>query len=310
MMYFKYFASVFVWQFLNPFGIWQSILQNGGQIIAILRSRMPKREIPSFSMSLPFNGYWKVVNGGTDKLTSHSWNIMSQRYAYDFIYYGKNGTGYMGNAKKAESYYAFNQDVLAPADGTIIKVRHNIRDHTHAGTGTIDLLTRDMRGNYLIICHGEGVYSLIAHLKKNSCKVRQGDFVKRGQVIGKCGNSGHSTQPHIHFHVQDKPNFYLAIGLPILFQNIEVEHNSSSISKKITNGYISKNDSGRNLTPDEENEELLNESARKIPLAKGELFSLLTSFLNVLGLLVWLFFLFIWLFQPALKAFNLIIGVR
>ncbi|MFQ6114976.1 MAG: M23 family metallopeptidase [bacterium] len=207
MMYLRYFASLFVWQFLNPFGIWQSILQNGGQIITILRSLVFKMDVPSFSMSLPFDGFWKVVNGGIDKSTSHSWNIMSQRYAYDFICYGENGKEYAGNGRKAESYYAFNQDVLAPADGTIIKVRNSIRDHAYAGTGTIDLLTRDMRGNHLIIRHKEHVYSLIAHLKKNSCRVRRGDFVKQGQVIAKCGNSGHSTHPHIHFHIQDTLTF-------------------------------------------------------------------------------------------------------
>ncbi|GBD94989.1 putative peptidase [bacterium BMS3Abin05] len=310
MMYLSYFASVFVWQFLNPFGIWQSILQNGGQVIAILRSRISKTDVPSFSMSLPFEGYWRVANGGIDKPTSHSWNILSQRYAYDFICYGKDGKEYAGNGRKAESYYAFNQDVLAPADGTVINVRNDIRDYAHAGTGTIDFLTRDIRGNHLIIRHGEHIYSLIAHLRKNSCRVGRGDFVKRGQVIGKCGNTGHSTQPHIHFHVQDNPNFYLAIGLPILFKNIEIGHNSSSTLKKITQGCISKNSRVRNLTDEEENEELLNESPGKIPFAKGEWFSLFTSFLNVLGLSVWLFFLFIWLFRPALKAFKLIIGIR
>lgn len=308
MIYLRYFASILVWQFLNPFGIWQSILQNGGQIFAILRSRRSKTDLPSISMSLPFDGYWKVVKGGIDKPTSHSWNILSQRYAYDFIYYGEDGKAYEGNGRKAESYYAFDQEVLAPADGTLIKVRNNIQDHPSAGTGTIDLLTRDMRGNYLMIHHGKNVYSLIAHLKKNSCTVRQGDFVKRGQVIGRCGNSGHSTQPHIHFHVQDTPNFFLAIGVPILFKKIEVRNDSSLMMREVTNGYISRNNSVRNLIQKEENKELFNESSKKIPVVKGELFSLMTSFLNVLGLLVWLFFLFVWLIQPALKALKLMLN--
>jgi len=91
MVLLKYFASVFLWQFLNPFGIWQSILQNGGQVMAILRSRLSRTAVPAFSMSLPFAGYWKVANGGIDKPTSHSWNIMSQRYAYDFIFEGEDG---------------------------------------------------------------------------------------------------------------------------------------------------------------------------------------------------------------------------
>ena len=100
MAYLKYFASVFIWQFLNPFGIWQSIMQNGGQAIAILRSRVTKLAPAEISMSLPFSGYWTVVKGGVEKSASHSWNLIAQRYAYDFIFPGKNGKRHTGNGKK------------------------------------------------------------------------------------------------------------------------------------------------------------------------------------------------------------------
>ncbi|MFQ6611598.1 MAG: M23 family metallopeptidase [Fidelibacterota bacterium] len=299
MMYLKYFISVFLWQFLNPFGIWQSILQNGGQIIAILRSRISKVVTPSISMSLPFDGCWTVVNGGIDKTSSHSWNVITQRYAYDFVFSGMDGEKYTGDGSKSDSYYAISQDVLAPADGIVIKVQNNIRDYAHAGTGTVDLYTRDMRGNYLIIRHAKHIYSFIAHLKKASCRVKPGDFVKCGQVIGQCGNSGHSTEPHIHFHVQDHPSFYLAVGLPILFKNIEIEYNTSQTADKVEYGYISKNCKVRNLSTDEK---MPNDSPEELPPTKGELFILFTSALNVLGLTVWLFFVYIYLIQPILRA--------
>ncbi len=302
MLYFKYFVSVFIWQFLNPYGIWQSILQNSGQVITILRSRLSDIVPPSFSMSLPFNGYWTVVNGGIDRSSSHSWNIITQRYAYDFVFSGQDGKKYTGDSRKIDGYYALNQDVLSPADGMVIRVQNNIRDYPYSGTGMIDLLTRDMRGNYLIIRHADHVYSFLAHIKRYSSKVKVGDFVKKGQVIGKCGNSGHSTEPHIHFHVQDHPNFFLAIGLPILFENIVIENNSTQISNKMAHGYISKNDRVRNFTTDEENREFPEESSKEIPPAKGELLSLFTSLLNVLGLTVWLFFVYIWLIQPVLRV--------
>ncbi len=253
-------------------------------------------------MSLPFDGYWTVVNGGIDKTSSHSWNIITQRYAYDFVFSEEDGKKYTGDSRQTDGYYALNQDVLAPADGMVIRVQNNIRDYPYSGTGMIDLLTRDMRGNYLIIRHADHVYSFLAHIKRHSFKVKVGDFVKKGQVIGKCGNSGHSTEPHIHFQVQDHPNFFIAIGLPILFRNIVIEYNSTQISNKMAHGYISKNCRVSNLTTDEDNRELLKESSKEIAPAKGELLPLFTSLLNVLGLVVWLFFVYIWLIQPVLRV--------
>jgi len=299
MMYLKYFVSVFIWQFLNPFGIWQSILQNGGQIIAILRSRVSKIVTPSIPMSLPFEGFWTVINGGLDIQSSHSWNLVAQRYAYDLIITNKDGKKYNSDASKAENYYAFGQEVLAPADGKVIQVQNYLRDYAYAGTGSINLRARDMRGNYVIIRHADRVYSFTAHLRQNSCIVKPGDLVKQGQVIAKCGNSGHSTEPHIHFHLQDHPNFYLAVGLPILFKNVEIEYNASMASKKVEYGYISKNCRARNITADGE---FSNEPINEIVPAKGGLLSLFSSALNILGLVVWFFLVYVWLIQPLLRV--------
>jgi len=277
-------------------------LQNGGQIIAILRSWVSKVVTPSIPMSLPFEGFWTVINGGLDIQSSHSWNLITQRYAYDLIITNKDGKKYDADASKAENYYAFGQDVLAPADGMVIIVQNNIRDYAYAGTGTINLRTRDMRGNYLVIRHADRVYSFIAHLRKNSCNVKPGDFVKRGQVLAKCGNSGHSTEPHIHFHLQDHPNFYLAVGLPILFKNMEIEYNSSTASKKVAYGYISKNCRVRNITTDGEHKEVTLELGNEISPTKGGLLSLVSSAMNILGLAVWFFLVYVWLIQPLLRV--------
>ncbi len=302
MMYVRYFASVFAWQFLNPFGIWQSILQNGGQAIAVLRSRISRLVAPDISMSLPFSGYWTVARGGVEESASHSWNVIAQRYAYDFVLPGEDGKRYKGNGKKACEYYGFGRDVLAPADGTVIKVRNNIRDYAHAGTASIDILTPDLRGNYVVIRHAKHVYSLIAHLRKGSCMIQPGDLVTRGQVIGQCGNSGHSTEPHIHFHLQDRQNFYVAAGLPVLFKNVAIRFKASQITRKLRHGYISSNSRVRNLAPGEESSAEAHETVSEIPPAKGSLFSLITSVLNVLGLITWLALLYMLLIGPLLAA--------
>jgi murein DD-endopeptidase MepM/ murein hydrolase activator NlpD len=70
--------------------------------------------------------------------------------------------------------------------------------------------------------HTGGVHSVYAHLKKRSVRVREGDKVKRGQVIGLCGNSGNSSQPHLHFQLQDGPRQEKSWGIDAVFQNVTV----------------------------------------------------------------------------------------
>lgn len=242
MIYLNYYFSVIIWQLFNPVGLYQSFLQNFGQFISILRSLFRESEFAYSPMSLPFNGNWKVFNGGVDKLHSHSWNIISQRFAYDFVL--PEDANYKSDVKRrtVNDYLTFNEDVYSPNDGIVIKVKSDVRDNKYAGSGRIDVLTKDMRGNFVIIKHDADIYSLIAHLKMNSCLVKEGDAVRRGQIIAKCGNSGHSTQPHIHFQIQDGANWYFSRGLPIIFSDIQINNKSTNefITKEQT--FISRND--------------------------------------------------------------------
>ena len=191
-----------------------------------------------------------MLNGGIEKFNSHSWNIISQRYAYDFVLPEDESKGYNSRKNDVNNYSTFNQNVYSPNDGVVIEVKNNVNDNKHAGSGWIDVRTRDIRGNFIIIKHDENVYSLTAHLKKKSCLVKKGDVVKRGQIIAKCGNSGHSTQPHIHFQLQDRANWYFSKGLPIIFTNViknNITYNSSINNEHV---FISKNDLVSNVNGD------------------------------------------------------------
>jgi murein DD-endopeptidase MepM/ murein hydrolase activator NlpD len=111
---------------------------------------------------------------------------------------------------------------LSPADGIVVKVNNHIRDYTGVGDHSIDWKTWDFRGNFVVIKHADKEFSFLAHLRKDSILVKKGDFVRAGQVIGLCGNSGHSTEPHLHFHLQNNRNFWFTRGLPIVFKNAAV----------------------------------------------------------------------------------------
>ncbi|MBS3966536.1 MAG: M23 family metallopeptidase [Truepera sp.] len=177
-------------------------------------------------------GCWLVVNGGIDEETSHSWELVGQRYAYDFVI-DQEGRTYQGEGTRLEDYYAFGQPILAPADGRVVQVREGIRDYPRPLplSGRIDWLTRDFRGNFVVIDHGHQEYSFLAHLQRGSVRVRVGDKVSQGQIIGLCGNSGHSTEPHLHFHVQDHPNMFLAVSLPVRFAGFRLSDDPETASR-------------------------------------------------------------------------------
>jgi murein DD-endopeptidase MepM/ murein hydrolase activator NlpD len=81
---------------------------------------------------------------------------------------------------------------------------------------------RDIRGNYVLIQHNKGEYSLLAHLKPDSIEVSVNQRVTSGEKIAQCGNSGNSSEPHLHFHIQAGIDFYSSLGLPIEFNNLSV----------------------------------------------------------------------------------------
>jgi len=110
--------------------------------------------------------------------------------------------------------------VLSPAKGIVVKVQYSINDYERVGDYSIDWKTLDFRGNFIIIQHGKKEFGFLAHFRNESIKVNEGEAVKRGQLLGLCGNSGHSTEPHIHFHLQDNKNFWLGTGLPIRFRKV------------------------------------------------------------------------------------------
>ncbi len=172
--------------------------------------------------SLPFQGSWTAVNGGTDKEFSHSWEIPTQRYAYDFIILDENGKSFTGDTKNAESYFCYGKEIISPANGEVIETGTGCPNSIITGNGRADCSASDIRGNYILIRHAKKEYSLLAHLKPGSILVKPGDLIRRGETIALCGNSGNSTEPHLHFQLQSGKSFYYSAGLPIEFENITV----------------------------------------------------------------------------------------
>jgi hypothetical protein len=171
---------------------------------------------------LPFTGKWTIGNGGFNKKLSHSWGVLSQRYAYDFLIFSDEGKSLSGDNKSIQSYFCYGKDIISPADGEVVKIRKKRKD-SYVDGKNIYCDTIDMRGNYIVIKHNDYEYSHIVHIMQNSIIVKVGDKVNQGQIIAKCGNSGNSSEPHIHFQLQSGKNFLTSATLPIIFSNIKTQ---------------------------------------------------------------------------------------
>jgi len=211
---------------VNPRMLLLILAQLGGEAVVrarlLIRGRSSTRQRHHTSYTLPFERRWLVASGGSSWRTSHSWHLIGQRYAYDFVAVDEQGQRHRATGRLKEDYLSYGQPVLAPADGVVAQVRDGVRDAIAVGTGWVDWRSKDFRGNLVVIRHAEGEYSLLAHLVPGSIALRAGDRVQRGQRVGLCGHSGHSTEPHLHFQVQDRGNFFLAASLPLAFTNTVV----------------------------------------------------------------------------------------
>ncbi|AIQ71680.1 metalloendopeptidase [Paenibacillus graminis] len=165
------------------------------------------------AMALPFQGEWLVFWGGSNVLNNYHYEYASQRYAYDFVQ-AAGGFSYEGDPLDNESYYTFGQNITAPADGVVTGVVNDIPDNTPVGVTN----EKEPAGNVVVIDHG-GEYSFLAHLKQGSVTVKKGDSVKTGDVIGKAGNSGNSSEPHLHYQVSDGADLFSSRSLNIRWKD-------------------------------------------------------------------------------------------
>jgi len=149
-----------------------------------------------YIFQLPFWSEWKVTQGYNGGIT-HTGDWAG---ALDFEIYDEEQKPYMNNPSKIEEYYCYNKPVLAPADGFVTEVVNHVDDNK---PGEVNV--NENWGNTVIIYHIQGLYSKLSHLKKGSIKVVKGQYVKKGDTIGYCGNSGRSPFPHLHFQVQTTP---------------------------------------------------------------------------------------------------------
>ncbi|OWV08716.1 peptidase M23 [Micromonospora wenchangensis] len=190
------------------------------------------------ALALPFRGTWLVRNSPARRVPSHGTDLFATTYAMDFVAVRGRRTATVRDwrtllaTEPPQRFLAFGRPVLAPAAGRVVAVHDGEADHEARRSPTTLLsyaLTQAARvrrgagavaGNHMIVeLAGHRGYVLLAHLRAGSVRVAVGDEVGVGQKLGDCGNSGNSTQPHLHLQVMDAADPYAARGLPMAFRH-------------------------------------------------------------------------------------------
>jgi hypothetical protein len=162
-------------------------------------------------LRLPFDDAWTVLWGGRTVEVNRHATVADERFAYD-LFIQRGSTTYAADGRRLDQYYCFGRPVVAPGAGTIISVVEDIPDNI---PGTIN--PDQLFGNHVVIDHGNGEYSLLAHLMKGSVAVQAGQKVRSGDFLARTGNSGTSTEPHLHYQMMDAADYVHAHGMPAQF---------------------------------------------------------------------------------------------
>ena len=190
---------------------------NGIFVKPFIDENIPKIERNITKLQLPFKQEWTVVWGGdTIELNYHVESEM-QKNAFDILITNKKGNSYKTNGKENEDYYAFGKELFAPCDGEVVKVFNGIVDNKIG-----EMNSKDITGNTVIIKTKNNEYLFFCHFKNETIKVKQGGKIKQGQLLGLCGNSGHSSEPHLHFHIQNTKDINSGTGIKCYFEKIKV----------------------------------------------------------------------------------------
>jgi murein DD-endopeptidase len=148
---------------------------------------------------------------------------IAQRFAIDWVQLWPEGGTFKGDRLNNKNYRCYGVDALAVTDGVVVAVKDGIPENIPgANSRAVPITLETVGGNHVILDIGGGRYAFYAHLQPGKIPVKVGDKVKRGQVVGLVGNSGNSTEPHLHFHISDANSPLGSDGLPYVFPAFEV----------------------------------------------------------------------------------------
>ncbi|HET9939931.1 MAG TPA: M23 family metallopeptidase [Candidatus Eisenbacteria bacterium] len=199
---------------------------------------------PPAVIAPPLRGdHWLVANGCCDAVNPHRAAVIAidgalyvpERFAIDFVQLDRDGKLLTGPVDKLTSYSYFGAPVFSVASGTVAAA-HDGEPEEVPGAMPKGKTISTATGNYVIVDIGSRRYAVYAHFKTGSVRVRAGQHVAEGDVLGLVGNSGNTSNPHLHFHVSDRASPLSSVGLPYVFKRFEDQGIVSGLDAVIGGG--------------------------------------------------------------------------
>ena len=193
----------------------------------------------SYLIELPTRGAWMAGHAGGAVLVNYHNAIPSQKYAIDVVKVNEDGWFFQNNGEELTDIYSFGEPVYAPVAGVVTTVVDSLPNHeiTFAPSDSLN-----PAGNHVVIHFDKDRYLFMAHLMAGTIEVQKGDSVKFGDIVGKIGNSGNSSWPHLHMHIQDKPAIGMVETEAYPFRFKEMERKRWFFWQKTKNDFLLRND--------------------------------------------------------------------
>ncbi|MGH7679817.1 MAG: M23 family metallopeptidase [Gemmatimonadaceae bacterium] len=209
-------ANVFLWVPVDrnnpPAALSHRLVVKRDTMTITLEGTVTPVERQAVRVAAPLRGEWLAANGPSN-LSGHRRTAMglkgtvaiAQRFGIDFLQVDESGRSWRGDSTVNASYFAYGEEIHAVGDGQVVATKDSIPENTPRGPVAravpIDLTT--VAGNHIVVDMGGRHFAFYAHIQPGTLRVKVGDRVRRGQVLGLVGNSGNSTEPHLHFHIVD-----------------------------------------------------------------------------------------------------------
>lgn len=217
--------------------------------------RPPAQRPKPVTVHVPVRGRWIACNSPGSRVPSHGVRAHGQMYAVDLVQEAADeatdtvpSLGWSLRGRKPEDFPSYGAPVFAMAPGTVVHVTGQVRDHRARDSwptliwmltleGFLRVLggARNILGNRVIVQHGDGTYAAYAHLRQGSAVIRAGDRVDTGQQLGQVGNTGNTSEPHLHVQLMDRPHPETAAGLPMHWTGVEID--DQRLSHRWATGY-------------------------------------------------------------------------
>ena len=209
---------------------------NVDRVRVTLRLAMPDKTETKVSTEVPVSTYEQKTKlifpiRGPGIITQGMWNNgghsgYANQFAIDLNSLTDNYAAMLKDSEDLDAYATWGREVVAPADGQVVYSRNDIPDNGPGANpedvfGKLPEPLQATAGNAVVISHGNVEYSVLMHMQKGSVKVKKGQAVKRGDVIGLIGSSGDSFGPHLHYQLQAGPELFRHPSIPVVFDNLK-----------------------------------------------------------------------------------------